>query len=164
MLPRIQKFFACRKTIVAIFCQRFEQNALDVGRNAGLEFGRQRQGRLHLFEDHRQRGFGLERHAAGDHLIQHDAKRINIGTLIEFLALRLLRAHVRRSAGDRASGGELRRAFHQFGNAEIGEEHIAPRVDQHVGGFDVAVNDAALVSVAQRVGELGEQPVDLWHR
>ena len=50
----------------------------------------------------------------------------------------------------------MRLGAEERGQAEIHEPHPAARVDQHVLGLDVAVDDPGLVGVLERLG-------DLWH-
>ena len=64
----------------------------------------------------------------------------NVGQLVR---LCLLRADIGGCAHDGIGLGQAGGcAFKKFGNAEIGQEEVALRVDQGVGRFEVAMNDA----------------------
>ncbi len=110
------------------------------------------------------------------HFVEHDAERPEIAASVAGLAFQGLRSHVSERAGHhRMIGGRrprLRVAFEQFRwlphrQAEI--QHLDRPVgrDQDVVRLQIAVNDAAVVSVRQRVGNLdavadrrlGGQPV-----
>ena len=54
-------------------------------------------------------------------------------------------------AGERQSSA---RRAEQLGEAEVGDLHAAARVEQDVLGLDVAVHDALVVRVLQRVADL----------
>ena len=49
----------------------------------------------------------------------------------------------------------------QAGNAEIAEYGFAPRPDEHVLRFEVAVEDAGGVGDGQSIGQLGPEHLDL---
>jgi hypothetical protein len=117
-----------------------------------------------------RRGLALEQAAAGQHLEQHDTVGPDVGSLVDERAARLLRAHV----GDRAhddpgagrrdaerrrrtslcQGGASGTALESLGQAEIEHLHLAVRRDLHVGGLEVAVDDAFLVRGLERIGHL----------
>ncbi len=61
---------------------------------------RHRLGDVH--DTDRERIVGVVRHAADQHLEQHDAEAVEVRTAVDLLAARLLRAHVVRRADDRA--------------------------------------------------------------
>jgi len=73
----------------------------------------------------------------------------------------LLRCHVGRCAQSHAEGGEPgapagRGCGECFRDAEVGHDGVAAR-EQHVVGLDVAVHEAVVVGVGQRVGHLAEE-------
>jgi hypothetical protein len=79
------------------------------------------------------------------------------------VALRLLGRHVERRAGDRAGHRQAGHAD-DLGDAEVGQyRHIAIG-KHHVGGFEIAVNRALLVSVVDRVAQRGDHALGLVER
>ena len=99
--------------------------------------------------------------AQGQELVERGPQRIHITRFVEHppLAQGLFRAHVpQRSqhvAGHRQVG--LARQPRQ---AEIGHPEVAGAIDEQVGRLDVAVQDAVLVGVLQRVGSLDSEMGD----
>ncbi len=77
------------------------------------------------------------------------------------LAGRLLRAHVAQRA-EQIAGARQPGAGVKLRQAEIGDPEVAAAVDEQVGGLDVAVDDAELMGMLQRLGgldrEAGERP------
>ncbi len=65
----------------------------------------------------------------------------------------LLRAHVAKRAQHAAAGCEIALGL-DHGQAEVGHPKVLLGVDQEIRGLDVAVHDAHLVGVFQRVGRL----------
>ncbi len=109
-----------------------------------------------VLDDHGHRRLRLERHPPGQHLVQHNPQRVNVRPRIHFHPLPLLRRHVGRSTHPYPRGGQRLRGLHHLGQAEIGEQHPAPAIHQHVAGFHVAVDDPPRVSVVQRLGYLAD--------
>jgi hypothetical protein len=63
-----------------------------------------------------------ERHAAGDHLVEHDAEGVDVGAVIDVAAaLALLGGHVRRRAHHQAGAGAPRARLiaGELGDAEV---------------------------------------------
>ncbi len=113
-----------------------------------------RYGFLQLHQRRRYRIVADERLLADQHLVQHDPEAIQVRTPIEFRADRLFGAHVLRRADGQARLGQLGAVVHRFGDAEIGQNRRAIIAEQHVSGFDIAVNKALVVSVAKRSGDV----------
>ena len=105
--------------------------------------------------EHGQRRLGAERRAAGAHRVQHAAEAEQVGAVVERLALRLLRGHVHRRAGDDPA---LRQAgvVGGAGQAEVGDLHplLRPVLQQDVRRLDVAVDQPLLVGRGQPLGDL----------
>jgi hypothetical protein len=93
----------------------------------------------------------------GQHFVKDDAQTIDVGAGIDAvpLAAGLFRAHVRRSAGELRAGAEVHVAQ---SHAEVGHHGPALFVEQDVGRLDVAVDQAAAVSVVHGLGHLGDEP------
>ena len=71
----------------------------------------------------------------------------------------LLEGHVRRSA----DGAERRqfgggRALEPLGRSEVGQMRLTAGIKQDVGRFEVAMEHAALVGMAQRLRDRGHEP------
>ena len=113
----------------------------------------------------------------GGQFVEHDAEREDVGTAVEIVAQRLLRAHIARRADDLA---QLRLqallleqvALGDARDAEIQElQRLAIRRYDDVGRLHVAVDDALGVGVAERGGQLDadrdhlgrRQPTGLHH-
>ena len=106
---------------------------------------------------------------AGQHLVEHTAKRPDVAAFVRRAPLGLLGAHVRRRAENHPDAGhhggcrdgrrlrDVRRAagrLHRLCQAEV--EHLdgAVGADLDVGGLEVAVDDALLVRGFERLGDL----------
>ena len=98
------------------------------------------------------RRLGVERHAAGQQLVEDDADRVQVRAGVDRLALRLLGREVLRRAHDRARLGHVRGAG--AGDAEVGDLDAALVVDEHVLRLEVAVHDTALVREARGAQDL----------
>ncbi len=84
-----------------------------------------------------------ERSFTAQDLVQRDAKRPEVRTRIGRVATQQFRRQVSEGPDHHAAGGDAS-AFHA-GDAEVGQSHRAARIEQHVSGLEVAVNDTALV-------------------
>ena len=97
---------------------------------------------------------------AGEHLIQHDSGRVQVGRLAGAFAFGKLRCHVLGGADQAAELGQ-RRTVGQPGYAEVGQLEHGPTgggVQQQVLRLDVAVDDSSGVHGGQTVKQLYEQP------
>ena len=103
-------------------------------------------------------GRSIEGLLAGEDLVADDGERVLIGPAIDLQPLGLLRRHVVRSPDDRAGPGELRSTLHRLRDAEVGKHHPTVFVQHDVGRLHVAVNDPALMGVAQRERGLPQHP------
>ena len=116
-----------------------------------------------------------ERAFAGRQLVQQHAEREQVGAVIDGRALQLLRRHVRHRPDDGAFGrqrggaradvglavGAEQAAGRQLRQPEVEHLHAPFRRDHHVGGFQVAVDDALLVRGGERIGERDADFADL---
>ena len=94
-----------------------------------------------------ERRIARERHLPGEHLVEHDADRVEIGGLVDRRAARLLRREVLRGADDRADLGHLAGA----GPRDPEVRHLDPPLasDEDVVRLDVAVDDPVPVRGAE---------------
>ena len=97
----------------------------------------------------------LVRKLAGQQFVQDDAKTVDVGPVIDALALDLFGTHVSQSA--ERDGPTLSPVVGRTGDAEIGQQRPAVAVDQDVARLDVPVDEALPVGVGQRLGDLGDQ-------
>jgi hypothetical protein len=131
-------------------------------------------------EDHCRR-LAPERHATGDHLIEHGAKREQVAARIELLPARLFRRH----EGDRAHRSPrtrevLRRDGQRFarsgglepprlidgglGQSEVENLRFAAAGDEDVSRLDVAMDNAGTVCRIQTIGDPDRDVHDLGDR
>jgi hypothetical protein len=158
------------RALPALLDRLLERLADDVG-EAGLEVGavllEPRQLGVAHHQQHVELVGGGEQPAPGQHLGEDDADREQVGALIEGLLDDLLGRHVTVLALERAGlalVGALR--IERPGDAEIDQLDVAAHRQQHVGGRDVAVDDAErlarlvgeAVGVVERVEDLVDDP------
>ncbi len=109
----------------------------------------------------------LERLASGQHFKEHATERPDVRPLIERLAARLLRTHVRGRAEDDAGVRRLdsnRRRHRErwrrglglqhLGQTEVEDLHFPARCELDVRGLQVAMDDALLVRGFEPLGDL----------
>ncbi|SCE23907.1 hypothetical protein GA0115235_11505 [Streptomyces sp. DpondAA-F4a] len=104
-----------------------------------------------------QRGAACERRAARDQFVQQDARAVDVHGGGLRTALGGLGCHVGGRADELVGPGQSR-GVGQPRDAEVGEHrvHLAVAlVEQHVGGLQVAVDDAVGVTGGERVRDLG---------
>ena len=104
-------------------------------------------------------GLALERAAAGQHLVEHDAEREQVGAAVDGLAADLLGRHVADRAEHSSWIGRddrLGRAAlaHRLGQTEIENLHLPVTREKQVLGLQIAVDDAFAVR--------GERPRAIW--
>ena len=96
--------------------------------------------------------------AAGEHLEEHHAHRVEIGAAVDALAARRLGRHVARVAERHAGGGVVLHLSRELRDAEVDqldELGIAAAAHEHdVAGAYVAVHDAVGVRGGERVAQL----------
>ena len=107
-----------------------------------------------------------KRRAAGQQLVQQHAQRVDVAARVdvELVDLRLLGRHVFQRADDRPEAGDQRLVGQllpgRLGHAEVDDLRHRLAViegDQHVGGLEVAVDDALLMRVLHRLADRDEQ-------
>jgi hypothetical protein len=108
------------------------------------------------------------RQLARQHLVEHDAQREDVGAVVDLARARaLLGRHVVRRAEQRVGLRGLRvagRGDDELREAEVGQLDTALDVHEHVLGLDVAVDDALVVRVLERVADLGHDRQGLARR
>lgn len=87
----------------------------------------------------------------GEHLVEHRAKREQVGARIDCLTAYLLRRHVAGRAQDRAwvgrcSGGGISACRDRLGQAEVENLDLTIREEKDVGWLEIAMDDAFGVS------------------
>jgi hypothetical protein len=103
-----------------------------------------------------------EGEAPGGQLVGHDAQGVQVGAGVHWAVVALLRGHVLGRAHDHAGGGVpgAGRGVAKLGDAEVHQLHevvlAAALHQEHVVGFQVAVDDAAPMGAVERVAELQE--------
>ena len=174
-LDLVRELVGARVATHALLLQAPHHDPIEVGRdgaNAGLArrrsqpAARQRRVRLRdgadeLGEAERVR---VEGGIAGEQLVHQYAQRVDVRARVDVALERgLLGTHVGRRADelsfdrDRVLG---QRPVDRLGDAEVDDLGARPSVDldhDHVGGLEVAVDDALLVRVVHRVAHLAEQ-------
>ena len=105
---------------------------------------------------HCLRGGAGERRLGGEHLVQHGAQGVDVGTGGDLaLAHGLLGAHVVRRAERHAGLGHSATARRGHGkrDTKIGDQRLAV-VDQNVLGLDVAMDHPVAMGVVERARRL----------
>ena len=128
--------------------ERADDDEVEVIRDLRTELGG---GRRHLRDVlHRDldRAVAGERNLAGQELEENDPGRVQVGRLVDWRSAGLLGREVLRGAHDCALLRHLARA--RSGDPEVRHLDDAFRVDDHVVGLDVAVDDAVSVRVSER--------------
>ncbi len=147
------QFLASLITLGRILGHHLAQDARQFRIDIGIERTHVGDFRADHFEHQTQRRLVGERHAPGQALEQHDAKRENVGTLIDRLALADLRRQITWRADEFAGGGEfLGEILRGQGNAEVGDLDAAAAADHQVAGLDVAMNHALVVGRGKTQG------------
>ena len=108
---------------------------------------------IDVLHDDLERGFALKRQLAGQHFVHHHAERVQVGAVVNFAALGLLRRDiVHRADGLLHHAGLLRGS--ERGNAEIGQLCGAVPQNDNVLRLNVLMDDAARVCVHECAGNL----------
>ncbi len=149
---RACELFAGLESLLGVFGHRLRHDREDVVRDRG----RRPRLRKDLGMEHARHGPG-EWRLPVQQLVEHAAEGIDVGALIDGVALDLLRRHVG-GCPDHGSGG--RQTAHladHLGDAEVEDLGLALGGDEHVVGLQVAVHDAAAVCRTNRRQQLLDQ-------
>ncbi len=96
--------------------------------------------------------------AAGEHLVEHAAERVDVRAPVDGAGLDLLGRHVVGGADPGARAGQTAGRAEALGQPEVGEVDVlvlALAADQDVGRLDVAVHQPALVRGVERRADRG---------
>ena len=89
--------------------------------------------------------------------MEHDAERVDIGAVVrDAVAFVQFGRGVFRCAHGGPRGTAAVLLFHEAGETEVSEFGLAVGIDENVAGFDVAVDNAAAMSEADRAADFGE--------
>jgi len=142
-----------REALVGVLLERAQDKRREVGRQRRVELARVARRLALVLDADGERRVALERDAAGRHLVEDDAQRVDVGAGVDGLALDLLGAHVLgRPDHDPGPGDAF--LFERAGDAEIHDAGGARLVDHDVLRLEVAVDDALRVGLGQTVGDL----------
>ena len=144
---------AVRSRLADCFHEALLQQSIECRWQAGTQL--RDRGRLvaHDGEQDRGQAVAVERAPPGRELVEHDAEREDVASLVDRLAIGLLGRHVARRADQATEGGDLGqglvasrgRAGGELGEAEVEYFETAVGGEHDVGGLEVAVHDAARV-------------------
>lgn len=95
---------------------------------------------------------GGERPFTGQHFVEHDTERPDIGTGIEGAAITDFGAEVADGADEHTALGEAG-GVAEAGDAKVGEAWGAIGGEEDVGWFEVTVDDIEVVGAAEGIGE-----------
>ena len=124
-------------------------------------FGRQARYRiLGMHQRQRQRIRRIEWQFSGQQFVSQNTEAVKVRAPINLVRTCLLRAHLRAAANRHTFAGNPRRRFGAGqGDTEIRELRPVGIVEQHVLGFDIAMDDPACMGVVESI-EKGTQQRD----
>ena len=126
-----------------------------IDRNSWIDRAQRWRAVLEPIDQRRQRIVRLHpRTAAGEQVVENQAKRIDVAPLIGGVAAGLLGRHVLERADNRSGKRIQRLGIDGARDAEVGQPRVILGIDDHVGGLEVAVDDAGLVDGGETVGNL----------
>ncbi len=128
----------------------------------GVVFQQGRSGLVEVLLDVIDRSGTLEGLPAGEQLEEQDAQGVDVGLGADRFGTDLLRGDVGRRADDAGQHGiaGLLGVAQVLGDAEVSQVGVLVFVEQDVGRFQVAVDDAHAVGGVQRAADLVEQAQD----
>ena len=157
-----QHLVGVRRTLRRILREAARDEPRERRRNVGPQLLDGARGLGHVRRHQLVRRQAMEGRMAGEQLVRHAAERVQIGAIVgRRIARRLLRGHVRRRAD---GGAELRqrrpdrpllRGGDRLGDPEVGDDGRSSG-EQDVVGLDVAVDDASIVRVGERLGNVAQ--------
>jgi hypothetical protein len=158
LVERARQVAHIRESLVGILVQAAQQDLIDGGGHR--DDRRRRRWRTAQLIGQEIEPCGVEWTATGDHLVQDDAERVDVGAAIRAAAHQLLGRHVLERADGGAHDrqvGRLRQiaAREDLRDAEVEHLHDIVRRDEDVRGLEITVDDAEVVCLAQGRAHLG---------
>ena len=133
-----------RGTIGGDFGEELQDQGFQIGRAVVGVPAWSHRGDVEVLGDDGSGGIALERRTAGDQLVEHRTKAVEVGLRGNFLAKRLLRRHVPVGADHHPVGGEAG-LVKGDGEAEVADLRIALGGEPDVARLEVTVNDPGAV-------------------
>src|SRR6516165_11154566 len=163
-------------TQVAILLQTLVDDFFQLGRQIGIQSNGRNWSAIEDRLENQSRALPSEGQRSGRHLIQHSAKRKQIGAGVQFLRPHLLRRHVSEGSYSRAGTRQRVRvnlrsgkcwlvASRAFGCTDLSQPEIqnlgmTALGHEDIGGLDVPMDDARSVGGIKRVGDVNAQRQD----
>ncbi len=151
--------------IAGIACHRARDDVFERAAERGVHVGHPRRLRceeaLNRLEP--RHVTDVERQTVRQQPIEQHTEGVDVAARVDFVraSAQLFGAHVRQRAHEltvpRMNGQPLHVGAGRARNAEVEDLRLAAFGDEHVGRFEIAVNDAAIVGVLHSVGELDDQ-------
>ncbi len=141
-------------TLLGIFLQQLHHHFFQPDRAVDREARDARRLEFQVSKQHLRRVFLHKRRPPRQQFVHHTAECVEIGLARNRgLARNLFRGHVG-ICSDRAAGGGERRRLSIAGDAEIAELQPAIFRQEQICGLQITVNDAVVVGVLKRPGNL----------
>ena len=163
-LQRLPECIRALETVGGSFRDRSQDRVIDSRRQSWMHFHRRLWGLGQVRRHDGKVTVCIERSLTGEHFVERDPQRVQIGPLVNRFALDLLRRHVVQRAQRRTGGGKFGGFALAARDAEIHQFHRAVGRQHHVGRFDVAMNDMPLVRITERAQYLVEIFQRIGHR
>ena len=141
-------------TAARFLLEAFQTDSLEVPRDAGIEQAGGYDLRIeHLIDDHLE-GVALERRPRRQQVIEDAAQSKDIARRAHLseAAAGLFRRQEIGGTEHLARHGQARLAVQAFGQAKIGDARLVVAVNHHVGGLEVAVQNALRMRIVYRLG------------
>ena len=137
-----------------LLLQALEANRFEVARQAWSEQVRRERIVVRDLMQHIRQRLALERRTAGEQMIENRTERIHIAAPADRAALpfRLLRRNVIRRTQHLPAQREVGFSFKALGETEVCDVWLILRIDQHVGWFEIAMKNVALMREMDRFG------------
>ena len=98
-------------------------------------------------------GVASEGRTPGQHLVEDEAERVDVGATVDGVAVHLLGSEVAGGPDHGARASEIVAAG-CLGDSEVGDLHPSVRLHEHVGGLDVAMHEPQPVRGVERARHL----------